>query len=211
VKAWHDKTPKGFIFAAKIPQVITHEKFLRDCKDELKAFLKTMDNLGDKLGPLLFQFRYYRKAEVASPDAFIERLGPFLKTLPGDRRFALEVRNKTWVNEKLLDLLRTHHVAFALTDHPWMEKVDSVLGRFDVLTADFTYIRWLGDRKGIEQQTQHWDKIIIDRTSDMKRWIPAIRELLGGGIRTGYAYFNNHYAGYAPGSIQLFEDMWDRV
>ena len=54
---WANKTPPGFVFAAKVPQVITHEKVLgEDSEDDLKHFLKTMDSLGDKLGPLLFQF-----------------------------------------------------------------------------------------------------------------------------------------------------------
>ncbi|MGB6458687.1 MAG: DUF72 domain-containing protein, partial [Candidatus Acidiferrum sp.] len=43
VEGWNLKTPPGFIFAAKIPQVITHEKALVDCEDDLTHFLKTMD------------------------------------------------------------------------------------------------------------------------------------------------------------------------
>jgi uncharacterized protein YecE (DUF72 family) len=48
VEGWNLKTPPGFIFAAKVPQVITHEKVLIDCEDDLSHFLKTMDALGDK-------------------------------------------------------------------------------------------------------------------------------------------------------------------
>ena len=61
VKGWYAKTPPGFLFAAKIPQVITHEKVLRDCDSDLDTFLKAMDCLGEKLGPLLFQFGYFNK------------------------------------------------------------------------------------------------------------------------------------------------------
>ena len=61
VRGWHAKTPPGFIFAAKVPRVITHEKVLRDCQPELKQFLSTMDLLGEKLGPLLFQFGYFNR------------------------------------------------------------------------------------------------------------------------------------------------------
>jgi hypothetical protein len=45
----------------------------------------------------------------------------------------------------------------------WFEK-------FDPITADFTYVRWLGDRKGIEEQTNVWDKIIVDRRADLAEW-----------------------------------------
>jgi uncharacterized protein YecE (DUF72 family) len=208
VAAWNEKTPENFIFAAKIPQVITHEKFLRDCQDELKAFLNVMDILEDKLGALLFQFRYYRKAEIASGDEFIERLAPFLKKFPTGYRFALEVRNKTWLNEELLDLLRKHKIAFALTDHPWMENVNRLMERLDVVSSDFCYVRWLGDRKKIEEETKRWDSVIIDRRREMTQWIPAIKQLMARDIGAVYAFFNNHYAGYAPGSIDLFKEMW---
>lgn len=50
------RPPPGFVFAAKVPQVITHEKVLMDCEAELEDVVEVMDILGDKLGPLLFQF-----------------------------------------------------------------------------------------------------------------------------------------------------------
>jgi len=59
VKAWNAKTPPGFVFAAKVPQVITHKKVLVDCDAEFKEFIGLMDNLGDKLGPLLLQFGFF--------------------------------------------------------------------------------------------------------------------------------------------------------
>src|SRR3984885_13052421 len=61
VKGWYAKTPPGFLFAAKVPQVITHEKALVDCDDNFLDFLKAMDCLGEKLGPLLLQFGYFNK------------------------------------------------------------------------------------------------------------------------------------------------------
>src|ERR1019366_4213430 len=53
VRGWYTKTPKDFIFALKVPREITHEKCLRDCDAEFKAFLSAADILGEKLGPLL--------------------------------------------------------------------------------------------------------------------------------------------------------------
>jgi uncharacterized protein YecE (DUF72 family) len=82
VKGWYAKTPPGFLFAAKVPQVITHEKVLVDCDEDLSHFLKTMEALGEKLGPLLFQFGYFNKAKFASGAEFVARLKPFLKGLP---------------------------------------------------------------------------------------------------------------------------------
>jgi len=79
-----------------------------------------------------------------------------------------------------------------------------------VVTAGFVYIRWLGDRKGIEAKTQHWDRVIIDRAGEMQTWIPVIRQLLERRLQI-MGYFNNHYAGFAPGSIERFYQEWARI
>jgi uncharacterized protein YecE (DUF72 family) len=210
VTKWDEKTPKGFVFAAKIPRVITHVKFLEDCEGELNAFLKNMGLLGEKLGPLLFQFRYYRKSELKSVDEFTAKLEPFLATLPKEYSFVVEVRNREWIGEKLLDVLRRHGVALALVDHPWMDKIEVLMQRLNVLTADFCYVRWLGDRNKIEKQTKRWDKIVVDRTQEMKEWIPVIKRLLKSDITALYGYFSNHYAGHAPGSVDFFGEMWKK-
>ena len=210
VKNWARRTPQGFTFAAKVPRSITHDKVLQDCDGELKEFLGAMDLLEDKLGPLLFQFPYFNKQAFARPEDFLARLKPFLESLPSGYSFALEIRNKYWVNARFLDLLRQHKVAFALIDHPWMTPVDQLLAKLDPVTSDFTYIRWLGDRKGIEEKTKHWDRVIQDREREMETWVPAIDKLLERRLRI-YAFFNNHYAGFAPGSIALFQDVWKKT
>jgi hypothetical protein len=48
VEKWYERTPPDFIFAAKIPQVITHDKVLVDCDSEFDEFVKTMDILGPR-------------------------------------------------------------------------------------------------------------------------------------------------------------------
>jgi uncharacterized protein YecE (DUF72 family) len=188
---------------------ITHWE-LDEAQERLAFFLSRMGLLGDKLGPLLFQFRYYSKSEISGADEFAERVKPILTGLPEGKRFALEIRNREWLTEKFLDFLRIQRIALALTDHPWREKIDKLTERFDVATADLCYIRWLGDRKKIRQQTDRFDKIIVDRGREMKLWIPVVRRLLDRDIPV-YGYFSNHYAGYAPGSIEQFEEMWSKL
>ena len=210
VKNWYRRTPPGFVFAVKVPRSITHDKVMRDCDEDLREFLTAIDLLGEKLGPLLLQFPYFNKQAFARPEDFLARLDPFLEKLPSGYSFALETRNKYWINDRFLDVLRKHRVALALIDHPWMTPVDQLVKKLDPVTADFTYIRWLGDRKGIEEKTQRWDRIIQDRGREMETWIPAIDRLLERRLRI-YAYFNNHYAGFAPGSIALFYQVWQRM
>ena len=210
VKSWHARTPAGFVFAAKFPRTITHDKVLKDCSAELKEFLSAMGHLGDKLGPLLLQFPYFNRQAFARSEDFLARLEPFLAQLPRGGSFAVEVRNKAWINARLLDLLREKNVALALIDHPWMTPVSELMRKLDLVTADFSYIRWLGDRKAIEERTQRWDRILISREREMETWIPVIERLLERRVRV-YGYFNNHYAGFAPGSLALFQEVWRRM
>jgi len=210
VKNWHARTPPGFKLAAKFPQSITHEKVLANCAAEVKQFLGAMELLGDKLGPLLLQFPYFNKQAFASVDDFRVLLEPFLDQLPRSFSYAVEIRNKYWITPRFLEVLRKYKVALALIDHPWMPPINQLAGKQDVVTADYTYIRWLGDRKGIEEKTKHWDRLIVDRRQEMRTWIPAIRQLLKRGLRV-FGFFNNHYAGFAPGSIRLFYETWEEM
>jgi uncharacterized protein YecE (DUF72 family) len=89
VRSWNATTPEGFLFATKVPQEITHKRVLKDCEEEFKVFLTTMEALGEKLGPLLFQFGKFDKTMFRSLDDFLERLVPFLKRLPKEHKFGL--------------------------------------------------------------------------------------------------------------------------
>ena len=206
VKGWNAKTPKGFIFAAKVPSAITHEKVLVDCEADLKKFLTTMDALGDKLGPMLFQFGYFNKSAFKSGAEFLARLKPFLKKLPKDRQFALEIRNKGWLNAVFASILRDNNVALTLIDQSWVPRPWELKEQFDMITSDFTYIRWLGDRKGIELKTKVWDKTIVDRTAELEQWAKIVRKVHQRKIKV-FAFANNHYAGYGPATVEMFRKI----
>jgi uncharacterized protein YecE (DUF72 family) len=208
VNGWARKVPEGFLLAAKVPQVITHEKILWDCETDLKNFLETMDLMGQKLGPLLFQFGYFNKSAFKSDKEFLARLEPFLKKLPQGYKFALEIRNKQWLTAQFFDLLREHKVAYALIDQAWMPRVSEIFEKFDPITADFTYIRLLGDRKGIEQKTKIWDKVIVDRSKELMSWVNVCQRTIRRGVST-YVYVNNHYAGFAPATVEQFQKLWN--
>jgi uncharacterized protein YecE (DUF72 family) len=114
-------------------------------------------------------------------------------------RFAVEVRNKDWLDARLTDLFREHNVALALTDTSFMPRPWEMKGTLDLITADFTYVRWLGNRKGIEEQTTTWDKTVIDRQDDLKSWVVVIRRLVEDKrIRRIFAFANNHLCRSRP-------------
>jgi len=208
VKNWYARTPPGFIFAAKVPQVITHEKVLAGCEADLHQFLETMGALGEKLGPLLFQFGYFSSSTFRSGAEFLERLRPFLERLPQDFHYVVEIRNKYWLNAEFTELLREHQVALALIDQSWMPRPWEMKEKLDLITADFTYVRWLGDRKAIEEQTKSWDKTIIDRRGDLVHWAELFRQFVARNLKV-FAYANNHYAGHGPDTVRLFGKLFD--
>jgi uncharacterized protein YecE (DUF72 family) len=96
VNNWRLKTPPGFIFSLKIPQTITHQKILVDCEKEFAEFVSTAQALGEKLGPMVFQFPFFNDSAFSSPAQFVSRLQAFFKRLPRIEgyRFAVEIRNK---------------------------------------------------------------------------------------------------------------------
>jgi uncharacterized protein YecE (DUF72 family) len=209
VTGWYEKTPPDFLFAAKVPQVITHEKVLVDCDAEFEEFVKTMDILGPKLGPMVFQFPWFDRWKFPKQDDFLAVLAPFLKKLPAGHQFAIEIRNKSWLDARLADILREHNVALVLTDTSFVPRPWEMKEQFDLVTGDFAYVRWLGDRKGIEKQTTTWDKTIVDRQEDLRNWVELLRRLVGDKrIRKIVAYANNHYAGHGPGTVKQFWDLW---
>src|SRR5206468_10045856 len=136
--------------------IITHEKVLVDCDSEFEEFVKTMDILGPKLGPMVSQFPFFDRWKFPKQDSFLGVLTTFLKKLPTDHKFVIEIRNKSWLDARFADVLREHNVALALTDTSFMPRPWELKQKFDLVTADFSYVRWLGDRKGIEKQTTTW-------------------------------------------------------
>lgn len=189
---WKDETPDGFIFSAKFPRKITHIKKLKGCEEEVEVFIEHMSLLGNKLGPMLLQF---------PPDFKPENFGilnDFLAGLPGGYRFAVEVRNKKWLDERFYGMLRDHGTALVLMDHPWMPEMNTI-------TADFTYIRWEGDRKKV---TGTLGKVERDRSREINEWAGKIKGFLSDGVEV-FGYFSKSYSGYPPGDVKLLLESID--
>jgi uncharacterized protein YecE (DUF72 family) len=207
---WAARTPEGFLFSVKVPQIITHETALVNCDAEFEEFMKTMELLGPKLGPMVFQFPSFDRWKFPKQDSFLAVLVPFLKKLPTERKFAIEIRNKSWLDARFADVLREHNVALVLTDTSFVPRPWEMKEQFDLVTSDFLYVRWLGDRKGIEKQTT-WEKTVVDRQEDLRNWVDLLRRLINDkGIRKTFAYANNHYAGHGPDTVKLFSDLWNK-
>ncbi|HVC27167.1 MAG TPA: DUF72 domain-containing protein [Nitrososphaerales archaeon] len=176
-------TPPGFIFSAKLPKLLTHEKKLdleRGVKEDLFRFLHLMKPLIEegKLGPLLIQL----------PPSFgysdgLRKLGGFLDVLPADVSFSVEFRNKSWLGmADALDMLRGHNVAVTTVDEP-------LLPPDTTTTADFAFVRWHG-RGGRPWYNYRY------RQDELQGWSKKV-EAIATKTKKVYGYFNNHFHGFA--------------
>jgi len=223
VQAWADRTPDDFIFSLKVPKEITHTSYLVDCEETWNRFLRVLEPLGDKHGPLLFQFPYVAKRkdprEYATGLDFLSRLSKFIPLLSKDRKYVVEVRNEKWLKEPLFELLGKHDIALALTSYFTLPGPGTLYRNRSPLTSTFSYIRFLGHHRHMEKlikekqesgKEKKWDEILVDRQNETTEWAEFIETLLEESEEL-YIYFNNHFAGFAPGSIDLFIRTWGRV
>jgi uncharacterized protein YecE (DUF72 family) len=158
---WRDETPDGFLFSVKAPRYITHMLRLRDCDTALANFFASgIANLGDKLGPILWQLPPTFRLDLALLDDFLSRLprdtdqAAALARRRNEKvkgrarlsygtcrplRHALEIRHETFADEAFVDLLRRQRVALVVADTAgkWPLAED--------LTANFVYARLHGD------------------------------------------------------------------
>jgi uncharacterized protein YecE (DUF72 family) len=209
VTSWHEKTPDDFIFAVKVPQIITHEKALVGCEAEFDEFVTRMCLLNVKLGPLLFQFPHYNQYQFNGPDKFFQRLRLFLRrtTEKYTLKLAVEIRNKLWLTSPLTELLGEYKVALAMTDHSYVPRPWEHKQNLNWLTSDFCYVRFLGDRKEIESLTTVWDKTIVNKDQEISDWVKFLVPIVRRGQKV-YVYINNHFQGFGPGTAKLFWNAW---
>jgi uncharacterized protein YecE (DUF72 family) len=190
VQNWREVAPDGFLFAAKFPKEVTHEQNLVDTSSEVERFVHTMQALEDRLGPLLLQL---------PPSFTVESMGvleDFLSTLPQGPRYAVEVRHSSWLGSDLPVLLREHGVALTLIDYPRMPRMEEA-------TTDFSYIRWLGNRREFPEGHNHLKK---NRDDDLSWWSDVVDRFLEEG-RTVFAYANNHYQNHSPSTLARFLEL----
>ena len=180
----------AFVTGVRNSQEITHERNLVNSRSEAEGFVRTMQALEDRLGPLLLQL----------PPGFtvegMEVLDKFLRELPEGPRYAVEVRHGSWIGSDLPELLRERGAALTLVDYPRMPRLEEA-------TTDFAYIRWLGNRREFPSGHTHPKK---DRDDDLLWWSWVVDRFLGEG-KTVFAYANNHYQNHSPSTVERFLEL----
>jgi len=187
VMGWLRYSPSDFIFSAKFPKVITHDKKMGlkdDIQNDLDVYLELMRplQLGGKLGCLLIQL-------PPKYDYNFENLESFFKLLDPSFRYAVEFRNLSWLRKETWNLLKEYKIAYTNVDEPLLPSEIH-------LTTDFTYFRWHGHGE------KPWFNYLYSK-EELDRWVPKVEEA-AARVKKVYGYFNNHFHGYAPENCLYF-------
>ncbi len=205
VEAWWQRTPDDFRFAAKMPKVITHEKRLRGCTPELHAFLGALRPLGRKLSSVLLQFpeSFGAEGNRAAFEDFVRALPP-LQT-----RFAVEFRHPSWGVGGVDDFLREHQIARCWNDLSLLDRQLEEPSRERLPTADFLYVRLIGDPKTKYRpeggKYHRYGRRMWSRESALRAWARTLRHH-APGVNRIYVYVNNHYEGASPVTCQTLAE-----
>ncbi|MFL6767145.1 MAG: DUF72 domain-containing protein [Sphingomicrobium sp.] len=170
---WRNQAPDGFCYAVKANRFITQAKKLKDCEEPLDRFLGPTRQLGEHLGPILFQL----------PPRFrlnLERLENFLQLLPGDLIHVFEFRDKSWLIEETLALLDRFGAGFVSHDLTGFETLDWACGKA-------AYVRFHGTAGKYRGRYS---------ARQIAKWAEWFQDQQCSG-RSCWAYFNNDIGGDA--------------
>ena len=141
-RKWRDETPDDFVFAVKASRFCTNRKVLSEAGESVERFIgQGMSELGDRLGPINWQFMETKKFDPEDFEGFLKLLPKKVGKLP--LRHALEVRSETFKCAEFYDLARKYNAAIVFAD-------DTDFPQIDEPTADFTYARLMRTQDKIE-------------------------------------------------------------
>lgn len=175
VEQWAQQAPPGFTYAVKLGQFGSHRMKLRDAARWLPNHLDRVERLGSHLGPNLVQLPPRWRRDTA-------RLDEFLSVAPKHLRWAVELRDPSWVHDDTFAVLERHGAALCIHDllehHPWIR------------TTDWTYVRFHGpDARRVKYTGEYGGRRLWRPARRLQQWLDDGRDV--------YAYFNNDWHGAA--------------
>ncbi len=192
VRRWASVTPEGFLFTLKFPRDLLDPKRPVDVA-KIDSFLASARLLGPKLGPILLQFPPWVKPGKAS--GFLTET---LTALDHQLRYSVELRDAGWFRgstwDSLFAQLRDRRIALTWSYLTYVEVPPE-------LTSDFVYLRFIGDHTTVPESIH--GEMRIDRSRETQRWANRVKAVANRVLST-FAFFNNHFAGFAPESVNLF-------
>lgn len=126
---WAAETPEGFVFSLKAPRYITEGKRLVDAGKGINSFVQGgLVEIGDRLGPILWQLPPSRSFDADDLEAFLDNLPRELNGEP--LRHVLEVRHPSFLDERYVALARAQHIPTVFTDSPDYPSLADLTGNF---------------------------------------------------------------------------------
>jgi uncharacterized protein YecE (DUF72 family) len=177
--AWAGSTPDDFVMAVKMSRYLTHMKRLRDPAEPVGRFLGRVEQLGDKLGPVLLQLPPTLRADQ-------ELLDEALKRFPSHVRVAVEFRHESWWTTETRSSLEKRGAALCMADRGSRSVTE--LWR----TADWTYLRF---HAGAASPSPCYGR------SALAGWAERLHDAFGDV--DAFVYFNND-----PGGCALRDARW---
>jgi uncharacterized protein YecE (DUF72 family) len=158
---WAAETPSGFIFSLKAPRYITEGKRLAEVGKGIGSFVHGgLAEMGDRLGPILWQLPPSRPFDADDLAAFLDALPRELDGQP--LRHVLEVRHPSFMDERYVALARSHAVSTVFTDSPDYPSLAD-------LTGDFAYARLM---RSADEVPTGYTPAALDRWAEHARsWI----------------------------------------
>jgi uncharacterized protein YecE (DUF72 family) len=160
-RKWASEVPDGFIFSVKGPRFVTHRSELREAGDSINRFLNSgVTELGDRLGPLLWQFPPTKKFDEADFAGFLELLP---RNFEGMRlRHVVEVRHGSFCVPDFVRLLRKFETPVVFSEHETYPAIADV-------TGDIVYLRLQKGEDSIP--TAYPDDAIAAWANRLRSWL----------------------------------------
>ena len=201
LSSWGRNTPLGFLFCFRFPWIATKDALLGN-PEQLFQLLDSFFPLEGHLGPFVLPIGEW---DGVDRDSLPRLLGPFLKAWK--KRFSphfllgLELTTAHLWRRDVLDEMRALGVGLVINDVPWTPDPDTILGRNDLLTGGFSYIRLVGHPRELPGGGGGpYRKALLDRTWKLKCWATWIRKV--AWEREVFVLSANTFAGYAPYTSQ---------
>lgn len=189
VAQWRRTTPESFLFTMKFPRRITHELKLRKAEEPLGYFLRSTKELGEKLGALVLQLPPSLKYDKDAPF-----LWAFLDLLGERQPLGVEFRHNSWFREDVYRTLEDHSATMIWSTNQYLDTPPEV-------TSGLVILRMVGDREITE-----FNRIQKDQKEQMKAWYDELAKV-ADGMKQAFVFFNNHYAGFGPASVNEFRRL----
>ena len=139
---WRDETPDDFVFSVKASRYATNRRVLAEAGESIERFVGSgLSELGNKLGPLLWQFAPTKQFDPGDFGAFLKLLPAKLEGRP--LRHVLDVRHESFMTEEFLALARKHKAAVVFAD-------SDEYPSFADATTDFIYARLMRTQSKIK-------------------------------------------------------------